>query len=185
MRRFTQWPKGLLGPGCLHQLQMKNKPVCMFMCHTPVTPLLKSTYLLIYLLQLKNLSLGTSIHQKKLNFVFISCNRSTSSYHGKILPISFSSSRLKDEICILKYCVLWKWYIFWSSVMCICQNTQSQRYYSEILSNPVRAHALNFSMSKNPVFVFFNFPLTIYNISLMYTFQNHNNGTDCSWTEMW
>ena len=55
--------------------------------------------------------------------------------------------------------------------MCICQNTQSQRYYSEILSNPVKAHAVNFSMSENPVFVFFNFPLTIFNISLINIFK--------------
>ena len=33
------------------------------------------------------------------------CNRSISSYYGKIFPISFSSSAiLKDEICFLKYC---------------------------------------------------------------------------------
>ena len=33
--------------------------------------------------------------------------------------------------------ILWKLYIFWSAALCICQNTQSQHYYSEILSNPI------------------------------------------------
>ena len=44
LRGFKQWPKGLLGRGCLHKL-FQEQIVYMFMCHTPVT-LIKSTYLL-------------------------------------------------------------------------------------------------------------------------------------------
>ena len=63
--------------------------------------------------------------------------------------ISSSSSRLKDEICFLKYCVLWKWYIFWSSALCICQNTQKPPLLFRNTVKSGLAHALNFSMSKN------------------------------------
>ena len=45
---IKQWPKGLLGRGCLHQLSTWILAY-VFMCHTPVT-LIKSTYLLTYLL---------------------------------------------------------------------------------------------------------------------------------------
>ena len=69
LRRFKQWPKGLLDRGCLH-LQLKNKFICMFICHTPVT-LIKSTYLLTYLWTLSQKN-GYSGKNSKFTFLVFS-----------------------------------------------------------------------------------------------------------------
>ena len=56
--------------------------------------------------------------------------------------------------------ILWKLYIFWSAALCICQNTQSQHYYSEILSNPI--WLMHWTFQRQWIFPVFFFSFQFY-----------------------
>ena len=56
--------------------------------------------------------------------------------------------------------ILWKLYIFGSAALCICQNTQSQHYYSEILSNPI--WLMHWTFQRQWIFPVFFFSFQFY-----------------------
>ena len=89
---------------------------------------------------------------------------------------------LLEILCIVKMI----YFLIFS--LCICQNTQSQRYYSEILSNPVKLMHWTFQCQRIlPVFLFFKYLFNVLSPSLIYfkSLKIPINGMDYRWTKIW